>query len=374
MKIFLSHRSRDKSTVRDFKQGLPKFLHSWLDEESLAWGDSVPDTLQKTIDSDVDFVLIFLGTDSLESEWVRRELAWALEREQELGRTFVLPIVLGDVPQSSLPETIAKRLYLTLPDFQQGSIGHLAAKATEKLFQLIVTGHELKTREMGDRKSAALDLSEHLNQVGSACWNSPHMHQYHVVTTLREHDSDSGLLIDDTTVTYQIRIGHLGVEQFVHKHRYICEMTMPKGPNRSVNDVLMDYEAVFGAEAYTLSDISSTVVSSGGQDVVRFELCRDIPIRDRTNVRIRQRSVMPVTDRSIAVLARYPTRGFQFMLSYDERMDFEFIWFKTNGPEADNMPGYDEYHVVSDGIVAQTFGWLLPGEGVCVMWEPKQNR
>ena len=48
MKIFLSHRSRDKPLVNDFKQLLPPFLNPWLDDESLAWGISLETELRST--------------------------------------------------------------------------------------------------------------------------------------------------------------------------------------------------------------------------------------------------------------------------------------------------------------------------------------
>lgn len=71
---------------------LPHFLDSWLDEESLSWGESLPARLKATIQSGVDLLIIFLDNDALSSEGVNQELEWALEREKELNRIFVLPI------------------------------------------------------------------------------------------------------------------------------------------------------------------------------------------------------------------------------------------------------------------------------------------
>ncbi|MHB8953844.1 MAG: toll/interleukin-1 receptor domain-containing protein [Pirellulaceae bacterium] len=371
MKIFLSHRSRDKATVRDFQRSLPSFLNSWLDEENLEWGDSIADRLKETIDLEADFVVIFLDKDTLDSEWVVRELGWALEREASLGRTFLLPVVLGNVTNEALPPSISSRLHLRLEDYTASSIEHLASRATEKLFQLVIGGHASRRQRTHGTKEDAPDLSKHLGQVRARCWMSPHLHQYHVITTLRAYGENSGLLIDDTTVTYQIRIAHMNVDQFLYKYRYVWEMTMPRGTGRALGDTLIHYEATFGSESYSLSDVTSSVICSGGRDVARFALSRDVTIKDRTNVTIRQQCVTPVNDRSISVIVRYPTRGLQLVLSYDEQNDFEFIWFKGQFPEAQNLPGHDEYHVLADGISVKTFGWLLPGEGVCVMWEPQ---
>src|SRR5262250_1739150 len=97
MKIFLSHRSRDKALVREFRAMLPSFLGTWLDEDSLCWGDSFPAELRTTIQSGVDFLVIFMDRDAVNSKWVRQELEWAMQRERELKRTFILLFVIDEI-------------------------------------------------------------------------------------------------------------------------------------------------------------------------------------------------------------------------------------------------------------------------------------
>jgi hypothetical protein len=109
MKIFLSHRSRDKPLVSDFRELLPPFLSTWLDDESLSWGDLLPAELRSTIQSGVDFLFIFLDNDSLSSSWVRQELKWAIQRERELKRTFVLPILHPKAASERLPAELSTR-------------------------------------------------------------------------------------------------------------------------------------------------------------------------------------------------------------------------------------------------------------------------
>ena len=138
MRIFLSHRSRDKALVREFKSFLPSFLNTWLDEDSLTWGEFFPAALKSSIQSGVDFLVIFLDNDSLKSAWVKQELEWALERERELKRTFVLPILLEEVDQDNLPPGFTNRLFLKLSDYTRASVESLADKATLQLFQLVV--------------------------------------------------------------------------------------------------------------------------------------------------------------------------------------------------------------------------------------------
>jgi TIR domain len=153
MKIFLSHGSRDKALIREFKGKLPSFLNTWLDEDSLNWGESFPAELKSTIQSGIDFLLIFLDKDALRSKWVMQELEWAMQRERELKRTFVLPILLGVVASEDLPAGLSERLFLRLNDYEGSSIEALAKKATMKLFQLVVESYSMLQLEVPSRKS-----------------------------------------------------------------------------------------------------------------------------------------------------------------------------------------------------------------------------
>ena len=73
---------------------MPQYIHAWIDEESLLLGENVGSTLQSAIYDAVDFVVIFLGQKAIESSWVRKELEWAIDRENKLGQTFILPVLL----------------------------------------------------------------------------------------------------------------------------------------------------------------------------------------------------------------------------------------------------------------------------------------
>ncbi|MFP3647774.1 toll/interleukin-1 receptor domain-containing protein [Paraburkholderia sp. SIMBA_054] len=153
MKIFLSHHSHHKPLIREFKGMLPSFLLTWLDEESLSWGESVPAELKSTIQSGIDFIIIFLDKKALDSKWVMQELEWAIQREQELKRTFVLPILLEAVASEELPDGISDRLFLRLNNFNRSSIEDLAKSATIKLFQLVVESYSSLQLEVPSRKS-----------------------------------------------------------------------------------------------------------------------------------------------------------------------------------------------------------------------------
>lgn len=162
MRIFLSHRSQNKPLIREFKDQLPRFLDSWLDEESLSWGDTFPVQLKSSIQSAVDFVIIFLDRVSLASKWVKQELEWALAREKDLGRIFILPILLEDIPSDMLPSELSERLQLRLSDFSKASVESLGHRATLALFKLVADSFSALQLEI-PRRQTLLELRDQLS-------------------------------------------------------------------------------------------------------------------------------------------------------------------------------------------------------------------
>jgi hypothetical protein len=157
MKIFLSHCSGQNPLIRDFKNKLPKFLTTWLDDESIKWGANFQRILEKEIKSEVDFLIIFFDKDSLKSEWVAKELDWAIQREQRMKRTFILPILIGDVKHESIPPEFSKRRCLHLYDTEEDSVDELARKATNRLFQLVLESY---AGEHQDRKIEPIEQGQ----------------------------------------------------------------------------------------------------------------------------------------------------------------------------------------------------------------------
>jgi len=118
-------------------------LDAWLDEDTLCWGDDLHRSIRSAIRTGSDFVLIFLDDSAIRSVWVRRELEWALEHESQIGRTFLLPIVVA-IPTDALPDTLRDRVQLRLADYQQASVSSLASQIAEHLFQLVVRSFDLQ--------------------------------------------------------------------------------------------------------------------------------------------------------------------------------------------------------------------------------------
>ncbi|NIM49283.1 MAG: TIR domain-containing protein [Gemmatimonadales bacterium] len=134
MKIFLSHASRDKPLLREIRSHLPEHVRSWIDEAEILVGENLGSSLKNAIQVETDFLILFIGAEAVRSGWVQRELRWALEREKEMQRVFVIPVVLDLEAWSELPEEIKARRYLLCTDFTRVGVRHFARQLSDELF------------------------------------------------------------------------------------------------------------------------------------------------------------------------------------------------------------------------------------------------
>lgn len=120
MRLFLSHASDDKAFVQAVQDALPPHVHVWLDVDNLYAGHQLRDELRRAVLDDNDYVAVFVSPRSLRSQWVARELGWALEREADLRRPFVVPLLLRDAPEAAPADApfaaLWSRIYLRCGD------------------------------------------------------------------------------------------------------------------------------------------------------------------------------------------------------------------------------------------------------------------
>lgn len=131
MKIFFSHSSRDKWFVRNIIKCLPDHIKNWVDEKELLIGDDIPKGIETAIREDVDFVAIILSSSSIKSDWVRRELQWAITREKDLERKFIIPILIEDVWHQVEPTEFQSRRHLSCLDQSETQIAQAALELYE---------------------------------------------------------------------------------------------------------------------------------------------------------------------------------------------------------------------------------------------------
>ena len=96
MPIFISYSQKDRKFADTLAENLALNRHHiWMDRWELNVGDSLLDRIQAVL-TDSSAILVLLSTNSVESEWCRRELNAGLMRELEERRTLLVPCVIED--------------------------------------------------------------------------------------------------------------------------------------------------------------------------------------------------------------------------------------------------------------------------------------
>ena len=92
--IFLSHSWHDKSFARRLAQDLRSYgIRVWIDEAEIRVGDSLVEKIRSGID-ETEYVGAIISSRSVQSEWVRRELDIAMNKEIAGHQVKVLPILI----------------------------------------------------------------------------------------------------------------------------------------------------------------------------------------------------------------------------------------------------------------------------------------
>lgn len=106
--VFLSHSSKDKKFIRRLAADLESHgIGVWLDEQQIHVGDSINDKISQGL-ADSDYLLIVLSEDSVNSEWVKKELNSMMMQEIQAKKVKVLPIKLSNC---TIPYLLADKKY-----------------------------------------------------------------------------------------------------------------------------------------------------------------------------------------------------------------------------------------------------------------------
>ncbi|MGY0007550.1 toll/interleukin-1 receptor domain-containing protein [Micromonospora sp. I033] len=148
IKLFVSHASRDKELVKkivlNMGEGIPK-IEKWMDEYEIPTGAHLEREISRAInDAETSFVLAFVSSSALRSNWVRDELDWAIAEQQRRRRTYVLPVLLDDVRDelaSAWPERHVEYLmahkYLVLREYSDDAVEAFSRKLAQDLKLLL---------------------------------------------------------------------------------------------------------------------------------------------------------------------------------------------------------------------------------------------
>ena len=106
--IFLSHSSKDKFFVRELAERFKEYgVKVWLDEAEIKIGESLTEKVGRAIDQ-TDYVGVILSRNSINSEWVQRELQVDMQKEFSKKKVVILPMLLEDV---EIPPFLRDKLY-----------------------------------------------------------------------------------------------------------------------------------------------------------------------------------------------------------------------------------------------------------------------
>jgi hypothetical protein len=108
-RVFLSHNHKDKDFANKLGTDLEEHgVRVWIDEAELEVGDSLIKKIESAI-AEVDYLAAVLSKNSISSEWVKRELEIALNREIHNKRVFVLPLLIDDC---DIPGFLQGRIFI----------------------------------------------------------------------------------------------------------------------------------------------------------------------------------------------------------------------------------------------------------------------
>ena len=144
MKLFISHPSFEKSNVKRIIEYLPPVINTWLDERNLGWGDKLSETFERVIKTEMDYVLVFISGDRNTNAWVLKELHWALEHQERINRTFILPIIMPNAGAYFLEEypEIANLKFIRVYAYDDSSFKTAADTITQHILGLVLNDLE----------------------------------------------------------------------------------------------------------------------------------------------------------------------------------------------------------------------------------------
>lgn len=107
-KVFISYSHADKPFASRLAEDLKRRRTPiWIDDAEVKVGDSIVRKIEEGI-SGAQYLIVLLSKNSVESDWVRRELEIAVNDEMEIGSVKVLPCL---IEECALPVFLKGRLY-----------------------------------------------------------------------------------------------------------------------------------------------------------------------------------------------------------------------------------------------------------------------
>jgi hypothetical protein len=111
-------------------------LKPWVDDGKVLAGEPIRPALRTAIEN-AHYMILVVGPEAVESEWVLRELQWGLRRESQLDRVFLIPVLLDPDSWYKLPKHFQDRRYLSCRNFTQWGVSSFAGELRMEILQLL---------------------------------------------------------------------------------------------------------------------------------------------------------------------------------------------------------------------------------------------
>ncbi|HEX9982341.1 MAG TPA: TIR domain-containing protein [Thermoanaerobaculia bacterium] len=124
-KLFVSHSTKDDDFVRELRQALGDLGQDvWIDSRELRGGDLLWPVIQQAIEQASAFAVV-VSPDAFQSDWVWKELSYALEVQKQRGRAVypVIPLLLNDTNLGVLKREFSEEPKSIRVSSEAGAIG-----------------------------------------------------------------------------------------------------------------------------------------------------------------------------------------------------------------------------------------------------------
>jgi hypothetical protein len=113
--MFLCHSHLDKPFAKKLARDLSRYgVRVWIDESEIQLGDSLIEKIREGIDR-TEFFGAIISHNSVKSEWVKKELDVAMNKEIEGRRVKVLPLLID---KCEIPGFLKGKLYADFTDIK----------------------------------------------------------------------------------------------------------------------------------------------------------------------------------------------------------------------------------------------------------------
>lgn len=108
LEVYLCYRGTQKAIANNIKKYLEAYglVNVYYDIDDVLPGDKLSDKLFNQLERS-DYFLVLISRDIRESQWVRKEVNAAIQRETRLNRVFMIPILLPSVTESKIPSELS---------------------------------------------------------------------------------------------------------------------------------------------------------------------------------------------------------------------------------------------------------------------------